>query len=93
MAIRNLYVHMVHIHMEIPYGFSISIRLMDRKPEYYILEKLYNEYNISILGRNLLRQLQHDNEPIQQMRLEFLNVLTCFEAKQKVQMTSLHLKP
>jgi hypothetical protein len=32
MAIRNPYVHTVHIHMEIPYGFSISIRLMDRKP-------------------------------------------------------------
>jgi hypothetical protein len=32
MAIRNPYIHTVHIHMEIPYGFSISIRLMDRKP-------------------------------------------------------------
>ena len=32
MAIRNPYVHTVHIHMEIPYGFSISMRLMDRKP-------------------------------------------------------------
>jgi hypothetical protein len=32
MAIRNPYVHKVHIHMENPYGFSISIRLMDRKP-------------------------------------------------------------
>ena len=56
MAIRNPYVHTVHIHMEIPYGFSISIRLMDRKPVSSTVVLLILDFHMLAIGQDLATQ-------------------------------------
>jgi hypothetical protein len=84
MAIRNPYVHTVHIHMDFPYGFSISIRLMDRKPGHTSFEIDSGRFSVgvSIDSSRLLNDIEPEDDILKNSD-NFWNIATLIERKKR----------